>query len=105
MFRVWDKINKEYIHCFLITEDGEIIIDGIEVSPMNYILELSIGYRYYDTYEPIFFGDIVKAPSGLLLEVIWYDDEMRIALCDDNKQIYNFNIPLYKKYGTIHDKE
>jgi hypothetical protein len=111
-FRVWDIENKRYIEtqrCF-IDGNGEFYYHCDDGKLYNWKSDFSIerctGYRYYDTGEPIFFGDIVKAPSGLLLEVIWYDDEFKIALRGiESGQIYNFNIPLYTKYGTIHDTE
>lgn len=112
MFRVWDIENNRYIEprrCF-IDANGEFYYKCDDEKYYNwkcdFIIEHSTGYKYKDTNELIFFGDIVKAPSGLLLEVIWFDDEMRIALRDNSdNQIYNFNIPLYTKYGTIHDGE
>jgi hypothetical protein len=50
----------------------------------------------------IYFGDRMRAPSGLILEVFWFEDEMRIALRDigDNGGIYNFNVPLYNIAGN-----
>lgn len=50
----------------------------------------------------VFFGDLVKAPSGNIFEVIWYDEEMRIAL-KRLDVIYNFNVALFEVIGNIHD--
>jgi len=50
----------------------------------------------------IYFGDLVKAPSGLIFEVIYYEEELRIALRHDNC-IYGFNVPLYEVVGNIHE--
>lgn len=50
----------------------------------------------------IYFGDIMRAPSGNMFEVIWYDEEMRIALRSKNT-IYNFNVPMYSIAGNIYE--
>jgi hypothetical protein len=50
----------------------------------------------------IYFGDLVRAPSGNIFEVIWYEDEMRIAL-KYKDTIYNFNAGLYELVGNIHE--
>lgn len=49
----------------------------------------------------IYFDDLVKAPSGLILRVIWYEDEIRIAL-ESKDTIYNFNVGLYEVIGNVH---
>lgn len=49
----------------------------------------------------IYFDDLVKAPSGNIFRVIWYEDEMRIALSRMDT-IYNFNVPLYEVAGNIY---
>jgi uncharacterized phage protein (TIGR01671 family) len=43
----------------------------------------------------IYFKDLVKAPSGNVFEVVWHDEEMKIAL-KSKDTYYNFNVPLYE---------
>lgn len=50
----------------------------------------------------IYFNDFVKAPSGNVFQVIWYDEEMRIALKFQDT-IYNFNVALYEVCSNKHE--
>lgn len=51
--------------------------------------------------EEIYFGDLVKAPSGLVLEIVWSEEDMGIKL-RDGINYYNFNMSIYDKVGNIH---
>lgn len=55
--------------------------------------------------EKVFFNDIVKAPSGLHLKVVWIDREMKIGLLAEKPHgiHYNFNVGLYTLCGNSHD--
>lgn len=50
----------------------------------------------------IYFDDLVQAPSWNIFQVIWYEDEVRIAL-KYKDTIYNFNVPLYEVIWNIYD--
>jgi hypothetical protein len=52
-------------------------------------------------WKEIYFDDLVKAPSWEIFLVIWYEEEMRIAL-KQKDTIYNFNVPLYEVVGNLH---
>lgn len=99
-FRVYDKEEKCF-HYFTLTnilqyrkEFEKHIINGDK-------FDLSIESK--DKNEKnIFFNDFVKAPSGNIFQVIWYDEEMRIALKRKNT-IYGFNVGLYELCGNPYE--
>ena len=43
----------------------------------------------------IYFNDFVKAPSGVIFQVVWDEDTMSIKL-RNNDELYNFNVGLYE---------
>ena len=107
-FRAWDKKRKEFFEILHICQNESGIFavlgshDGKSDTPYfidDIILMQFTGLKDKNGKE-IYFDDLVKAPSGGIFQVIWHEEEMRIALKQDNV-IYNFNVPLYEVIGNI----
>jgi hypothetical protein len=110
------KYQKWYYGVPVLDKDGntwiiETIhhIDGAEFNVYGWLVDPETVRQFTGLHEggvetgtEIYFGDIMKAPSGNHFEVIWFEDEMRIALRSSNGHIYNFNVPLYTIAGNIH---
>jgi hypothetical protein len=97
-------------------EDGGIIFeyfditdfDDYDINPEFYYPDCTLVGRLQFTGlhdkngKEIYFDDFVKAPSGNIFQVIWYDEEMRIAL-KHKDTIYNFDVGLYEVISNIYE--
>jgi len=90
------RTKQHVIHC---GEQSGLFVDTEFEVALESVGQYT-GYKYMNS-EEIYFGDLVKAPSGLVFDVVWDDGNMSISL-KRGDAFFNFNIPLYEKVGTIH---
>ena len=88
MFRVWDKVNKEYCEYAWVIEgaSGNLcsLLTNMHLDMKNYLVEHCTGYVYNDM-SPIYYNDLVKTTAGdvdndLIWEVKWDCSEGKITL-------------------------
>jgi hypothetical protein len=111
-YEVWDKLNRRMANSiskicwFLNWEIASISYEVSEIETVT-LYKWDFELRQFtwlldNNLVEVYFDDLVKAPSWEIFQVIWYDEEMRIAL-KRKDTIYNFNVPLYEVVGNVYE--
>ena len=97
--RIWDGKEMHYnIEWFSNDAFCTSIYDDSWISGEMSLFTGNVDKKGTDIY----FGDLVKAPSGKIFKVIWDDEGLSIRIQSKDLFYYNFNVPLFEVIGNIY---